>query len=455
MNILVVTAYPPVLHMHGGGVRMYHNIRILAMRHRVRVLSFVESDEQAYMLRDLAGICDSVTPIRRIPDFRPHWLSVLPFMAREFSTPKMHRAVDDAVQSGVDVLQCEYLQMAQFHRPGVLSVLTAHEAQSKNAHEAFVSETDSLEKLRLFYRWMQMLQYEVREVRKFDRVVTMTEDDARYLKSYAPDAAVRAIPIGIDPAEFMPFDEDPNQPIVTLFIGNFRHPPNVEAARFIVERLAPRLPQIKFLIAGSHALPDLRPGSNVDLLGYIPDARSLCRRPNTIILAPLFSGSGQRVKLLEAFSMGCPVITTTVGAIGFPIEDGVQALIANTAAEFEVALRRLIQSEDERRRLGERARQMIIERFTWDRIAEDLWGVVGNGGVGRKGNSEQIPHPKNLLTVPFSPDASLPNPIPFYLRDGRAVILKKLLFPIKAVTFAWRFLVLLAWTAYLEGSRVD
>jgi hypothetical protein len=94
MNILFLTAYPPVLHMHGGGVLMFHNIRILAEKHSVRVISFVESDEEREMLHSLDGICESVTAVRRVPDFRPHWLSLLPFLVREFSTPEMYQAVE-------------------------------------------------------------------------------------------------------------------------------------------------------------------------------------------------------------------------------------------------------------------------------------------------------------------------------------------------------------------------
>src|SRR5438046_1584322 len=125
MNILVLTAYAPVLHVHGGGVRMFHNIRI------------------------------------------------------------------------------------------------------RGAMEPDV-------KFKLFYRWMQMLRYEVLMPRKFDRVVTMTENDADYLRSYSPAANIRAIPIGIDASEFAPLPEEPSRPIEVLFVGNFRHSPNVEAAEFLV-----------------------------------------------------------------------------------------------------------------------------------------------------------------------------------------------------------------------------
>jgi polysaccharide biosynthesis protein PslH len=280
----------------------------------------------------------------------------------------------------IEVLQCEYLQMAQFRRDCVFSVLTAHEAHSKNAHEAFEVETDPVEKFRLFYRWMQILRYEVGQIRKFDRVVAMTEDDAAYFKSYAPDAKVRAIPIGIDAGEFCPAGET-SEEVSVLFVGNFFHTPNVEAAEFLVQHVAPRFPDLRFVIAGSPIPRPSRSGLNVEYLGYVPAIRSVYRSPQTIVVAPLFSGSGQRVKLLEAFAMACPVVTTRIGAMGFPIQSGQEAFLAETPVEFERALRRLIAEPELRRRVGQNARNMILEQFSWHRIGGELLDVVEEAAV--------------------------------------------------------------------------
>ena len=381
MNILIVTAYPPVLHLHGGGVRMFHNIRLLSQRHSVHVLSFVGNSEEQDSLETVKPICESVRGVLRIPDFRPHWLSLKPFLVREFSTPEMHRAVDETLKAKkIRVLQCEYLQMAQFRREGVFSILTAHEVMSKNTREAFEGEIDPLEKLRLFYRWMQTLNYETAQVRKFDRVITMTTPDAEYLRSYALEANIRAIPIGIDPEEFCPRDSGDGPPSV-LFVGNFLHSPNVEAANFLVRELAPRLKDIKFLIVGSPVPENLPTAENVELAGHVPDTRALYQGSNTIVVAPMFSGSGQRVKLLEAFSMCCPVVTTSVGAAGFPIEDGAQVFLAETAIDFERAVRRLVADTEVRKRMGQNARTMIRDRFTWTRIGGEFLDVVSEAAV--------------------------------------------------------------------------
>jgi glycosyltransferase involved in cell wall biosynthesis len=378
MNILVVTPYPPVLHMHGGGVRMYHNIRILAEKHSVRVFSFVMDDEELELLKSLEPICESITGIRRIPDFGAHWFSLAPFMVREFGTPAMHQAVDGAIRDRhVDVIQCEYLQMAQYKRPGVFSILTAHEAYSANAYRAFQDATDAIEKLRLFSRWMAMLNYEVSMCNAFDRVVTMTNDDAAYLRSYARRANVRAIPIGIDAEYFQSArDELRADEIQVVFVGNFRHSPNVEAAQFLIDEVAPHFPNLHFVIAGSYVPQTLRKLPNTSYPGYIYDTRTLFHGPNTIFAAPLFSGTGQRVKLLEAFAMGSPVITTSLGAAGFPITCGQNAIIANTAAEFRAAMSSLVTSVDLRSRLGTEGRQLILDKFTWDSIGQQFLDLV-------------------------------------------------------------------------------
>jgi glycosyltransferase involved in cell wall biosynthesis len=159
------------------------------------------------------------------------------------------------------------------------------------------------------------------------------------------------------------------------------HAPNVEAVNFLVTHVAPRFPEVRFVIAGSSVPEGLSRALNVQYAGYVPEIRSLYRSLQTIVIAPLFSGTGQRVKLLEAFAMACPVVTTPVGALGFPIQSGKEAFLAETPVEYERALRRLISDPELRRRVGQNARRMILDRFTWSRIGGELLDVVAEAAV--------------------------------------------------------------------------
>lgn len=385
MNVLFLAPYPPVLHMHGGGVRMFHNIRILAEKHSVRVISFVENEEERELLKSVEPICESVTGVQRIPDFGPHWFSLKPFPIREFDTPTMHVAVDDAMRKkAVDVIQCEYLQMAQYRRPGTFSILTEHEALSDNAYRAFQQASEATEKLRLFSHWMAMLNYEISMCNRFDRVITMTKEDANYLRSYAHRANIRTIPIGIDPKYFQPSQTEPWRPIEVLFIGNFRHTPNIEAAAFLLKEIVPYFPKLKFVIAGPYFPGTLPRPAGVAFPGYVPETRQLFHAPNTIFAAPLFSGTGQRVKLLEGFAMACPVITTSGGAAGFPIVSGHEAIIADTPSEFRAALEALAGSVESRARIGREGREMILKYFTWDDIGRQFLDLMEGLRRGQK-----------------------------------------------------------------------
>src|SRR6267142_1596220 len=129
---------------------------------------------------------------------------------------------------------------------------------------------------------MSVLRYETLMTRKFDRVVTMTETDATYLRSYSPEANIRAIPIGINPSEYAPSPEEPGRRPEVLFLGNFRHLPNVKAAEFLIERIAPLFPDLQFTISGSFAPDHVRSDENVSFRGYVPNTGVLYHPPNTI-----------------------------------------------------------------------------------------------------------------------------------------------------------------------------
>src|SRR5438093_1323517 len=129
---------------------------------------------------------------------------------------------------------------------------------------------------------------------------------------------------------------------------------------------SPFFPQMEFVIAGPYLPSTVRKPLNAVFPGYIADTRSLFHSPNAIVAAPLFSGTGQRVKLLEAFAMSVPVITTSLGAAGFPVVNRQHAVIANNVGEFRAAVADLAASLELRSSLGREARRMILEHFTWE-----------------------------------------------------------------------------------------
>lgn len=185
------------------------------------------------------------------------------------------------------------------------------------------------------------------------------------------------------------FRMDPERP-VALFVGS-AHPPNIEAAHFICDRLAGALPRVQFAIVGSvcGALTSRPP--NVHLLGVLEeDDKERLYQACDVGLNPVVSGAGTNLKLLDYVGAGVAVVTTPFGARGIPVEHGRHCLLAEWDA-FPTVIEELLADPAERARMGRAAAELIHAHFTWGAIAaaarirlDDLFRAPRRAGTTRR-----------------------------------------------------------------------
>src|SRR5207253_9940532 len=138
----------------------------------------------------------------------------------------------------------------------------------------------------------------------------------------------------------------------------FRHPPNRIALEWFVNRVLPRIlerrPEARLLVVGSEAPPaQVVEGSNgVKLLGFVDDVREPLER-YSVFVCPILSGSGVRVKLLEAFAAGIPVVSTRLGAEGLADQDGDLCALADDAPSFAAHILKLIRDPESAAQMAE------------------------------------------------------------------------------------------------------
>lgn len=160
--------------------------------------------------------------------------------------------------------------------------------------------------------------------------------------------------------------------LLALFIGS-SYEPNVEGAYFIVEQLAPRLPQVRFVIAGGvcdHVISKL---PNVDLLGTISEQeKHAYLQAADLALNPMFSGSGTNIKMFDFMASSLPVITTEVGARGIESSYAKALHIAAPNAEAFVQAIEFLSNPQQRVEYGQHARACIEEGYAWERISSQL-----------------------------------------------------------------------------------
>jgi glycosyltransferase involved in cell wall biosynthesis len=173
-----------------------------------------------------------------------------------------------------------------------------------------------------------------------------------------------------------------------LFLGSFRHTPNQEALNWFVERVLPLVlaaePRARVIVVGSEPPPreKFQHGDAVELAGFVEDVREPLAR-YALFLCPILSGSGVRVKLLEAFAAGIPVVSTRLGAEGLADKDGEVCALADDPADFARHVIRLLRDNDEAIAMAERARQYVVTRRDMRRMTERL--VEGYGAeIARK-----------------------------------------------------------------------
>ena len=168
---------------------------------------------------------------------------------------------------------------------------------------------------------------------------------------------------GIDTAEYA-FKPADREPFTLLFLGSFRHLPNVEALQWFLKEVFPKIraaePRAKLVIVGSDPPPrhSLRDAEAIEMIGFVEDVRTPLAQ-YSVFVCPILAGSGIRVKLLEAFAAGIPVVSTRVGAEGLAYRDGDVCALADDATVFADHVVRLLQNSAEAEALARRARAEV------------------------------------------------------------------------------------------------
>jgi hypothetical protein len=188
---------------------------------------------------------------------------------------------------------------------------------------------------------------------------------------------VSVIPNGYRRVEHTVGRVEVDQPPTVLFQGTLRYPPNAEGARFLVGEIGPRLraripgARIRLVGVSTPALAGLDHPPEVTLVGRVPDIDVELAGADLVVV-PLRFGSGTRLKILEAFAQRVPVVSTTLGAEGLDVEDGVHLLLGDTADELADACARLLSDQELRSDLVEHAHRLFLTRFQSEVVEQQV-----------------------------------------------------------------------------------
>jgi glycosyltransferase involved in cell wall biosynthesis len=383
-RIAVLSPYFPYPLSHGGAVRIYHLLRELAVEFDVELFAFTDGPERPE-LAPVLEFCARVVLVEK-PRYRePRWSTLLPPEVHEFRSPAMRRALaEERAAFGFERLQVEYTQLAAYGG----DVLVEHDVTFDLFGQVFRSRR-TVSAWWDYFRWRR---FETRVIRRFSRVVVMSPKDQEML---GPAVSATVIENGVDLARFRPEPESPGERL--LFIGSFRHFPNVEAFRFFIEHVWPLLRE-KFprmtltVVCGADPLtywrafagtPEPPADPRIQLLGFVSDVRPLYVEAN-LVLVPTTVSAGTNVKVLEAMAMQRAVVSTTSGCAGLGLLHGHSVWVADVPEAFAAGVATLMADPERRAQIANAAYDHARRNFDWSALGEKQRALFRAQQVGEQ-----------------------------------------------------------------------
>ena len=399
MKILYVSFDPPYFPGGTGGeTRQYNLVKELAANHefhyvgprfegeRLQILEQFFSKRTMPAPRSFAErVCAFV--IKRL-DFR------YPKLVQEYERLRMvlMPLIRDALAAEhYDLIHIEHTNIAHWLHgldspvPRILS----SENVKTIIWERYYQNADGNERRRFYRDYCRFRNYESKYLRDYDGVIAVSEKDIDTFKNFTEDSVpLFMVPNGCDTDYFRPTEVSDHFEL--LFTGTMQYRPNAEAMVYFCREVFPRiiahLPQCRLKIVGNKPPPEviaLEQQGNIEVTGFVPDVRPYMASADVIVV-PLLSGSGTRLKILEAMAMGKAVVATTVGAEGIDYANGRDIVIADEPESFAQKVVALLSNSSKRKMLGENARVLAEQKYSWKASAVELEKayrlVVGNTG---------------------------------------------------------------------------
>ena len=382
-RVLFVSPYPICPPVHGGGVFMYQTLLEMAPLTEVHVVELLDWPWQEKDNLELRQICASAEWLVR-PSGMPRDIgSLRPRAVREFANDDLQWLIHRQLYcKAIDVLQLEYTPLAQYRGDyrRIAVALFEHDVYFQSIGRGLGHMISFVDEIKARIEYLRALRFELRALPFFDQVQVCTPANRDYLLTFRPRLSPRLVPglrAGIVTSRYS-FQPDGREPLTMLFVGSFRHDPNRIAMDWFVRHVLPlilaRQPKARLIVAGSdpppaHAYADYE--SSLEMLGYVDDVRGPLGR-YAVFVCPILSGSGVRVKLLEAFAAGIPVVSTTVGAEGLAMKDGEFCRLADAPQAFADAVLELWERPADAAEMARRARAEVESNWDMRAITEKL-----------------------------------------------------------------------------------
>ena len=303
-------------------------------------------------------------------------------ISRFFSPDMDIRLIRLLTEETFDIVQLESLFMTPYiptlrRYSKARIVLRSHNLEHVIQQRIAIGERNFLKRPYRQFLAKQLERYEMEVLDRVDGVAAISPADAEHFLGHGSSTPIVPIPFGVDLKDYPVPEEKAVATPVFFHLGSMDWQPNEEGIRWLLNSVWPRVikkrPQARLDLAGNKMPKDLIdldiPG--VMIQGRVRDAVAYMQK-RQVMLVPLFSAGGMRVKIIEGMAMGRTIISTPIGAEGINYTDGKDVLLARTATEFVERILGLIDRPESVRAIGLAAHALVRDQYAEESIARDL-----------------------------------------------------------------------------------
>ena len=374
----------------GALIRSYHTMRLLSERYEVTALCFfrkaslADSDAVSRGRQGLTRLARTVE-VFPIPQetsglrlFLDHARSLLgrrAYTRWTYESREFRRRVELLIEENAfDIVHLDSLDLVGYlpALSGQRISVAHHNVESRLLHHRGKAEKG----LRGFYLRLQARLTEGEERRWCPRVdlnIAVSDEDRESLEAIAPGSKVIVAPNGVDTQAFQPSDEVPENEIV--FVGGYTWFPNRDGMEYFAKEILPSIrkyhPSVPITWVGRAPDDVIHRMSHIGIhmTGYVKDIRPFVARAKCFIV-PLRVGGGTRLKILDAWSLGKAIVSTSAGCEGLAVETGSNILVADSTADFAACVSRVLNDDTLRERLERNGRQTVEAHYDWTIVGE-------------------------------------------------------------------------------------
>lgn len=385
MRILFLSPRFPYPPLKGEQLRTYQFIKNLKqMGNQVILVTFFREQDRPY-LPEMEKLCTEMHLIR-IPPWEKamnfFWVlfSGIPLQTFPFFSKEAQKTIGLLIkQHKVDVVQIELIRMAHYLRDlvGFPVVLDLVDSLALNMRRRFERENLIL-KMPFYLEWRKMQAYEGKICREAEKLLVVSGSEKA---AVGGGSKIAIVPVGVDLKTIKPEAQKPRVPGRIIFTGNLSYFPNSDAVKYFMKNVFPlikkRRPDAVFCVVGANPpkwLKRLHNGRDVLITGSVKDIYEHIKTA-AVSVAPLRSGTGMQIKVIEALACRTAVVATNLAIGGIKCEDGKHLLIADRPTEFAEKVTELLGNPQKAYKVAEAGFNLINQGYTWDKITEKLMEI--------------------------------------------------------------------------------